>query len=84
MSDKKITLPKISLPRPDKETVKKASVSGAVLAAVAVSCALLLSGTNTLLSALVGEEIPPAVIDTAESGAENAALPSPEEEVTVK
>lgn len=84
MRDKKITLPKISLPKPDKETVKKASVSGAVLAAVAVSCALLLSGTNTLLSALVGEESSPAVSNTAENGAENAAMPSPEEEVAVK
>ncbi len=84
MSDKKITLPKISLPKPDKETIKKASVSGAMLAAVAVSCALLLCGTNMLLSALVGEERTPAITDTAQSGAENAAMPSTTEEVAVK
>ncbi len=84
MSDKKFALPKISLPKPDKETVKKASVSGAILAAVAVSCALLLSGTNTLLSAIVGEESTPAVTDTTGNGAETTAMPSPEEEVAAK
>lgn len=80
MSDKKFTLPKLSLPKPDKEAVKKASVSGAALAAVAVSCALLLSGANTLLSALIGDESTPPVTDIAE----NTAVPSPEEEVAVK
>lgn len=84
MSDKKFTLPKISLPKPDKETVKKASVSGAILAAVTVSCALLLSGTNTLLSALVGEENSPVVTDTAENSVENTVMPSTTEEVAVK
>ncbi len=84
MSDKKITLPKISLPKPDKETVKKASCSGAILAAVAFSCALLLSGTNTLISGLSGNENPPAVADTAENSAEAAAMPSSDEEVAVK
>lgn len=81
MSDKKFTLPKLSFPKPDKAAVKKASLSGAALAAVAVSCALLLSGANTLLSALIGDENTPAV---AENGAENTVMPSPEEEVAVK
>ena len=80
MNDKKFTLPKLSLPKPDKAAVKKASLSGAALAAVAVSCALLLSGANTLLSALIGDENTPAV---AENGAGNTAMPSPEE-VAVK
>ncbi len=84
MSDKKFTLPKLSFPKPDKAAVKKASLSGAALAAVAVSCALLLSGANTLLSALIGDENTPAVADTAENGAENTVMPSPEEEVAVK
>ena len=84
MSDKKFTFPKISLPKPDKETVKKASVSGAILVAVAVSCALVLSGTNALLSALVGDENTPAVTDTAESNTENTVMPSATEEVAVK
>lgn len=80
MSDKKFTLPKISFPKPDKAAVKKVSLSGAALAAVAVSCALLLSGANTLLSALIGDENTPAV---AENGVGNTAMPSPEE-VAVK
>lgn len=80
MSDKKFTLPKLSFPKPDKAAVKKASLSGAALAAVAVSCALLLSGANTLLSALIEDENTPAV---AENGAGNTAMPSPEE-VAVK
>lgn len=80
MSDKKFALPKISLPKPDKETVKKASVSGAVLAAVAVSCALLLCGTNLLLSAFTGDENSPGIINSGE----NTAMPSPEQEVAVK
>ncbi len=84
MSDKKITLPKIFLPKPDKETVKKASVSGAILAAVAVSCALLLSGTNTLLSAIIGEESTHSVTHTAGNDAETTAMLSPEQEVAVK
>lgn len=84
MSDKKFTLPRLSLPKPDKAAVKKVWVSGAALAAVAVSCALLLSGANTLLPALIGDENIPPVADTAENGAEGTAVPSPEEEVAVK
>lgn len=84
MSDKKFTLPRLSLPKPDKEALKKAGVSGAVLAAVAVSCALLLSGANTLLSAFIGDEAPPPVADAAENSAEGTAVPSTEEEAAVK
>ena len=84
MSDKKITLPKISLPKPDKETVKKASLSGAILAAIVFSCALLLSGTNTLISALSGNENPPAAAVSAGNGTEVTAMPSSDVEVTVK
>ena len=84
MSEKKFALPKISFPKPDKEAVKKASVCGATLAAVAVSCALVLSGTNTLLSALVGDEAPPAASDSSDNSAVGAAIPSVSEEVAAK
>ena len=84
MSDKKFAFPKISLPELNKEIRKKALVCGAAFAAVTVTCALLLSGVNALLTAVTGEISAPAVSDAAENIAESAAASSSQEEVAVK
>lgn len=84
MSNKKFLLPKISLPKLERELASKCLLSGAFLAAITVSCALLLSGTNTLLSALVREENTASVTDLSESDLANTDIPSSQEEVSVK
>ncbi|MBQ8004513.1 MAG: hypothetical protein IJ299_05425 [Oscillospiraceae bacterium] len=84
MSDKKLNLPKISLPNITPEKRREALLSGAAIAAVCASCAILLSGINLLFGTVLKSDDAPSASGEVTQIEENTVMPSDGEGAEVK